>query len=287
MFKSSRGASELSLLSLVDIANDDRWTFERQCRARAGAIYLGGRTALCRVMGRYKLYVATDDIGFGSHMLLDGLWEPWVTTFMARLVKPGMRVADVGANHGYFTLLMADLVGSEGAVAAFEPHPRTVELLRRSVAVNGFSSRVTIHDCAVMAEPGASLTFFSPAGEPKNARVIEQAREGTPTVQVRGDTLTNLLKGWPALDFIKMDVEGAEEGALLGARPLLEQHRPKLLLEYNALRCNDAAALLAWLKALYGAPRVLEFDSSLSPVTDEALLDRSRTEDWMLYYERA
>jgi len=236
-------------------------------------------------MGRYKLYVATDDIGFGSHMLLDGIWEPWVTTFMARFLKRGMCVADVGANHGYFTVLMADIVGPEGRVIAFEPHPNTASLLRKSLAVNGFGERVQVVECAVSDMDGALLTFHMPTGEPKNARIVDRPHDSIATVTVRSTTLTTSLADWAKLDFIKIDVEGAEEAALRGGADLLERTKPSLLLEYNALRCVNPAELLTWLSKIYGDPLVLEFDSSLSPVSQEELLDRTRVEDWMLLYQ--
>jgi FkbM family methyltransferase len=285
MFKKRHCIDEIALLDLDDLANQDRWRIERQSRYRSRSAYIGNNTAICRVMGRYKLYVATDDIGFGSHMLLDGIWEPWVTIFMARFLKRGMCVADVGANHGYFTVLMADIVGPEGRVIAFEPHPRTASLLRKSLAVNGFGERVEVVECAVSDMDGASLTFHMPTGEPKNARIVDRTHDSIATVTVRSTTLTTSLADWAKLDFIKIDVEGAEEAALRGGADLLERTKPSLLLEYNALRCVNPAELLNWLSEIYGDPLVLEFDTSLSQVTQEELLDRTRVEDWMLLYQ--
>ena len=56
------------------------------------------------------MYIDTADVGFGAHLLLDGFWESWLTEFIARRVQAGMRFADVGANHGYYTVLAADLL---------------------------------------------------------------------------------------------------------------------------------------------------------------------------------
>ena len=284
MFKNAKRGDEMALLNLADISGQDRWSFERQSRHRARAVYLGDKTAICRVMGRYKLYVSTDDVGFGSHMLLDGVWEPWVTTFMARFVKPGMWVADVGANHGYFTLLLADIVGAQGRVAAFEPHPTTVRHLRRSVSVNGFDDRVQIIERAVSDEDDLILGFHIPTQEPKNARLVDQ-KGGADVVEVKSTTLTTSFADWSRLDFIKIDIEGAEEAALRGAKGLIERLKPNLLLEFNSLRCKDPRELLRWLSKHYGDPLVLDFDSNLSPVGEDVLLDRGQSEDWMLFYQ--
>ena len=67
-----------------------------------------------------------------------GTSEPPVQDALARLVKPGDVAYDIGANVGFFTVLLGRLVGPTGAVAAFEPLPPTAEALRKNAALNGF-----------------------------------------------------------------------------------------------------------------------------------------------------
>jgi len=276
--------ADSSLLGLMQIATMDRWALEEQSRRRAQAVYVGDGVALCRVLGRYKFYVATSDVGFGAHIMLDGVWEPWLTVFMARLIKPGMTVVDVGANHGYYTVLFADLVGPTGRVAAVEPHPVTARLLRKSVDVNGFRQRVKVAEMAASANDSLSLTFHLPEGEPKNARVIDSAiGDRTDRVSVKGGTIDGLLSRWKKIDFIKIDVEGAEEDAIAGLSGILERDRPRMLLEFNAARGRDPAALIDRLFDLYGDIRSVDFDSVALPVTREDLLDPRHGEDWLLY----
>jgi hypothetical protein len=62
----------------------------------------------------HKLFVDTRDVSITPHLLLDGLWEPWVTTVIRRIVRPGLRVFDIGADCGYYAVLMADLVCETG-----------------------------------------------------------------------------------------------------------------------------------------------------------------------------
>lgn len=279
--RSPKLTHELPLVGLEEIEKLERYSLERRARARAISAYLGNGLTLCRIMGRYKLYVASDDIGFGAHVVLDGIWEPWVPGFMARMIRPGMHVADVGANHGYYTVLMGELVGPTGRVAAIEPHPRTCGLLRQSVNINGYAGWTDVIECAVGGRVGEVLTLHTPVNEPKNAHVVHGVVEGAMTV--RSERLADLLAGWPKIDFIKMDVEGAEEAALSGGAPLIERDRPMLLLEYNIHRCDNPEGLLTWLTTLYGPLRELDLDGLLKPVTREQLMDRSRVEDWMLF----
>lgn len=282
-------ALEQSLVGLNELLSFDRWTLERRSRALAQTAFLGYQVTLCRVLGRYKLYVPTTDIGFGAHVMLDGIWEPWLTVFMAQRVKPGMHVVDAGANHGYYTVLFADIVGPEGKVAAVEANPHTAGFLRQTVHVNGYDDRVMVIENALGDVDGQTFTFHTPSAEPKNARIIANSEAGRDdTVQVVGARLDTLLADWPKVDFIKMDVEGAEEATLAGASGIIEKHRPELILEFNSHRCVDAVGLLDRLEALYGhAPSHVHHDSALVPVSRKALLDPTNREDWLLSFRRS
>ena len=279
--------AEMNLIGLNELKKMDRWELERRSRALAEPLYVGKQIALCRIMGRYKFYVATDDFGFGAHILMDGLWESWLTVFMARIIKPGMCVVDAGANHGYYTMMFADLVGQTGHVAAIEPHPVTAALLKRNVDVNGFSSRVQLFDSALSKADGEELSFMMPENEPKNARLTGAAYGQTPgTTKVLSARLDTLLAPWPRVDFIKIDVEGAEETALEGAWPLLERDRPMLLLEFNPSRCQDPGGLLDRLEGLYGRIYAVGFESDLTPISRDDLMDTQNQEDRILFLSK-
>src|SRR3954453_12660410 len=139
------------MLHLHDIGTLHRAALEDACRRDASPVYLGDHIGLCRILGRYKLHIDSRDGGFGANVMLDGYWELWLTQFMARSVARGAIVVDVGANYGYYSLLLADLVGPAGHVYAIEPNPAAATLLRRSVALNGFDARTTICEVAAGA----------------------------------------------------------------------------------------------------------------------------------------
>jgi FkbM family methyltransferase len=278
-------SAELNLIGLNELVTLDRWALERRSRALVQTAFLGNQLTLCRVLGRYKLYVPTTDIGFGAHVIMDGVWEPWLTVFMASRIKPGMNVVDAGANHGYYTVLFADLVGAAGRVAAIEPNPPTARLLRQTVMVNGFDSRVTVHEKALTAADDETLVFYAPGHEPKNARVMSADYAGSPeTMSVTGARLDTLLADWPKVDFVKVDVEGGEETMLAGAWAIITRDRPELLLEFNSPRCADAAGLLDRLEAIYGPARMIDHQSELVSVSREALLAPDNDEDWLLFF---
>ena len=274
----------LPLVGLNELRIADRWVLEDRARALTHVINLGDGIMLCRILGRYKLYVPASDAGFGAHVMMEGMWEGWLTTFVAKRIKAGMIAVDVGANHGYYTLLLADLVEASGKVLAIEPHPRTAALLRRSVFVNGFDGRVKVLEAAAVARDGEDLFFYADPTEPKNAHVLEGAPEPSANItQVKGASLDRALAAYGRVDFMKIDVEGAEEDTLAGGMGVIEKYRPDILLEFNVHRCKDPVGLLDRLEAVYGALHVLTYESMLERADRAALLDSSRREDWSLY----
>ncbi len=288
---SPRLREDFEVIGLEDLASADRFTLERACRAQAQPVYIGDHTALCRILGRYKFYVDTRDRGFGSNVLLDGFWEMWLTMAIARAVKPGMVAIDIGANFGYFSLLMADLVGPEGMLVAVEPNPHVAPRLRASLELNGFGARSRVIEAAAAATDQGSAHLYATMSEPKNATIVSAQAVADPAVA----TITAVARWTPAaiarefgrLDFIKIDAEGAEEGIIAGLRPLLAEHRPQLVLEFNAARYPDARGFLAEVMSGYDGLRYVDGDGALVPIAAEAVLTEDVGEDRLLFLSGA
>ena len=88
-------------------------------------------------------------------------YEPKTTEYLRRHLQPGGVFADVGANHGYFTILAAGLVGERGLVFAFEPNPPVYERLATHVRLNGFDHRVVLVEQALWDSSGEETFFVS------------------------------------------------------------------------------------------------------------------------------
>ncbi len=142
-------------------------------------------------------------------------------------VRPGMRVADIGANQGLYTLLLSRLVGTEGRVWAFEPDDVLFAALERNLAVNGVTNVLASHR-ALGSAPGAMTLYRSLLNSGDN-RLADSGREHAhAAVQVSVDPLDRLLAG-ERLDFIKMDVQGWEMEVLRGMSRLLDDPRNERL----------------------------------------------------------
>lgn len=274
------GETGARLFEIGQLGSSRRSDHEARIRALCYNAYLGEQTSLCRVLGRYKMFVDTGDVGHSTHLLLDGYWEMWTTELMQQLVRPGMTVVDAGANLGYFTLLLADLVGPEGRVLAFEPNPLIARRLRQSVAVNGFAGRTTIEEVA-LGDDEREVGLTVPAGEPKNAHVVP-AGEGD--VQVRCHRLDShgVLP-----DFIKIDVEGAERAVWRGMTGILTARKPlTVVMEFVLDRYAEPGLFLDEILRHGFELSRLHHDFGLQQVSREEVLAAPANVDQLLVLMR-
>jgi FkbM family methyltransferase len=273
----------------IEWADDPNFDLEAYSRAVVSPVYLGDHVALCRMLGWHKIFVDTRDTGFAANLLLDGYWELWLTRFIGRRVRQGMVAFDVGANYGYFTLLLGALVGPGGRVLACEPNPAAAAFLRRSVALNDHAGHTAVIERALGAVPDANAVLFVPNGEPKNAHLIPAAGGADPTLgaicEVSQTTLDQLAAELPRVDFIKVDAEGSEESILLGMQQTLARHKPCLILEFNPGRCRDARGLLGELRSIYGALQYLDHDGQVRDVPIDRLMAERGGNDWLLHFD--
>lgn len=252
------------------------------------AVAVANGNILCTTLGKYKQYVSQADSGFSPFVLMDGFYEYFITEFVARNVREGMTVIDIGANYGYYTLLMADLVGDAGRVYAFEPNPLAAEALAASLRVNGFDRRVAIDRRAIWDAGGDIIKFHVPAAAATNARVVwpldGRLPASDPGIPDAGEMTieTVALDDLPLgnVAFIKADIEGAEERLWHGSKNFLRRNPDlTLLLEFNASRCEDAQATLRDMAAIFPL-RYLDGQSIVKPVEIADILNNAG--DWML-----
>jgi FkbM family methyltransferase len=267
------------------LADWKRTELEDAIRRNVQTAYLGNGVVLARILGRHKIFLRSSDRGFACHLMLDGFWEMWLTQFLARRVKPGMTVVDVGANFGYFTLLMGDAVGEQGKVIAVEPNPEAVSLLQETVTLNGHAARTRIVPYALDAAAG-SAWLWAPDGEPKNAGLVATPHlPGGRTVEVPTTTLDEVALAYRRVDLVKIDAEGGEVGILAGMQALIARDRPTIVLEFNAARYAKPDCFLDRLLAAYGSARELSLDGTIVPLDRASVLDSSSRSDRILLLE--
>lgn len=263
---------------------------ESEIRGLCVSQYLGNHEILCRYLGRYKIFLDSRDVGFAPHIILDGFWEFWITNFMIRIVRPDFCVLDIGANFGYYSMLLCDLIGQSGRCEAVEPNPLVAAKLRKSLAINGFDGRAVVHEMALGRSDGGEESFLISDDEPKNGRVVAPGYVPNPdegsVIAVPRMTVDSLTSGLSRLDFVKIDAEGAEADIIFGMSDTLTRFRPSLLIEFNMCRGYDGQSLAEQLQNIYGTLLYVDSDSEIKDLKMDTLLSTNIGQDWMLYFPR-
>jgi FkbM family methyltransferase len=149
---------------------------------------------------------------------------------MARLVKPGMTVVDVGANVGLYTLFMAGLVGPGGRVIAFEPDPDLAALLRDNCAANG-AANVEAHPAALGSSADRLILHRLTLNSGENHLGSQGRSAFRRPVEVDVAAFDSLLPGVRP-DFVKVDVQGWELNVLRGMEATLRESEALVYLEF-------------------------------------------------------
>ena len=162
--------------------------------------------------------------------------EQFETDYFKSQIKSGMTVLDLGANIGFYTLIFADLVGKDGRVFAFEPEPNNFSSLEKNVKLNRFKN-VTLVRKAVSNKTGDIKLFLSKSMGRHTIYNMQNVRK---IIKIESVALDDFFKKYPkGIDFIKMDIEGAEYAALLGMPSILKINKGvKIVTEFmpDALR---------------------------------------------------
>ncbi|MBK8095019.1 MAG: FkbM family methyltransferase [Verrucomicrobiaceae bacterium] len=194
------------------------------------------RKTLPAEFGSERLYVTSrSDI----RLLVPGWKETAGDLFRVvnRYVSPGDTVWDIGSNLGILAFCAALKSGAQGLVYSLEADPRYADIQTRTRRnFTPHTAQISIL-CAAAADQLGILDFVIPKnGHARNHLAVvdgNAATESEMTKQVMTVTLDWLLTYWNAPQFIKIDIEGAEWLAMLGASKLITKIRPRCYIECN------------------------------------------------------
>jgi FkbM family methyltransferase len=152
---------------------------------------------------------------------------------LEKFLDPAGILMDIGANTGIYTLKAAKhFSGNGGMVIALEPFPDVLATLYHSVQANGFNNVRSRNFCA--GERICSTTFWMNFNRPNSFSMIKRDENALcfSTLVVTVDDVF-VWEGLTRLDYLKIDVEGAEAQVLAGARKTISQHRPIIQVEVD------------------------------------------------------
>ncbi|MCB9644318.1 MAG: FkbM family methyltransferase [Myxococcales bacterium] len=173
-----------------------------------------------------------------------GGYEANFHRFIERYIGPDMVCFDAGANIGFFSVHLGKCVGPNGHVYAIEPVPYIIQRLRRHIQANKLESNCTIVEKA-FSDYNGTLTIHAAQESVHNqgmASIHDHNDHLSQKLTVEAETLDHFVEAnnLTRVDFIKLDIQGAEAAFLRGGENTLRKHRPILVFEISP---NDLKAM--------------------------------------------
>ncbi len=174
------------------------------------------------------LYINPMDTVVSATLAKSGNWEPFVTQHFIKIAKKSSTIVDVGGNIGYFTLLGAVYSKQNSQIFVFEPDVKNFQSLEKTISENKLS-RVVCEQVAVAQSSGEITLYISPDNLGDH-RTFDSG-DTRKTEQVRVLSLDDYFDVTATtIDLLKIDIQGYEHFALLGAKKLLKKRRIKVIL---------------------------------------------------------
>ena len=186
----------------------------------------------------------------GIRSYVTGVYEEDLTALFKDIVNEGMIVVDLGALLGIYTLLASLLVGTSGKVYAFEPEPKSFAYLLRNIEINNCLNIIAVQKAVSDRTGSAGFILSSDRSIGPIGGLLSVGPHNTGSSMVQTTSLDAFFEehGWPSIDLIKMDIDGAEKLALDGMKELSRRNpQMQLIMEFDPVRIHGAG----------GSPEVL------------------------------
>ncbi len=195
-------------------------------------LLLGKEPKLFELDNGARLYLDPDD--YVHCMMFYNRYSREILNAFEQFLKPGDTAIDVGAHVGFFTMFLAGLVTSSGHVYGFEPDPRAMSFLRKSVSASQMDW-IDVSSFALASGRGC-IPFYLAKGlgsssAIKSLQQLEATQTSISTVSL--DELVDEGRVLGTVRLVKIDIEGFELEAIRGMTKVLKNHRPVVLLEVN------------------------------------------------------
>lgn len=192
--------------------------------------------------GTYSVFQA---LAMGWDIRSKTWWEPELE-LVDRVVREGDTVIDIGANYGLWAYHMSRAVGRTGKVWSFEPIPFTARTFRLIARALGFADNVELVNVGCGEEAGrveftvpvqsgiaisAGLVHMAGRRDQRPGKEIHARFDQTKNVECDVVALDEFLPRLERVSLLKCDIEGADLFAMRGARRLLEEHKPVVVIE--------------------------------------------------------
>lgn len=214
-------------------------------------------------------------------------YEPATTTILTRILAPGTRVLNIGANIGYFAVIISGMVGPSGEVLAFEPFPPTVDILRENIRQN-HASNIRVIPKAVSDASGTATMHVAPSIV--HNYLSETHDSGLERITVESISIDDYAaRHGIEAGFVLMDAEGSEKRILDGMTGTIRRNpNMDIISEYNphalGIAGTGCSEFIDTCKNLgFSIYEIDESRHAVRPVSVERLLDYKPDEFTNLY----
>jgi FkbM family methyltransferase len=164
-----------------------------------------------------------------SGALAFGVYERQELKFVSHIFREGMTFIDIGANVGLYTAMAMHRTKKQGRIIAFEPHPESCRFLAQTIEANAAllplneRPEVNILNVAASASDGEAHLYTNPENKGDNRLYSSSLTPESTALSIRARTVDSVLRDYeiPAIDFLKVDVQGYEFEVIKGAREIL------------------------------------------------------------------
>ena len=188
-----------------------------------------------RKVNNYPMILNFDEEGLSRDLMIHREREISETETVKKIIKPGMCILEIGANVGYYTILMGKLVGKTGKIHAYEPYPHSVDILIRNLKLNNLTDIVEVHGLAVSTENTVKRLYLGRASNVHSLINYKADDKDPDYIEVEAKDIREILiSAGRKIDLIRMDIEGHERelfsrlnsdiGAFLPTRIFFEIH---------------------------------------------------------------
>jgi FkbM family methyltransferase len=163
---------------------------------------------------------------FSEIIMVSGRWEPYVKNILERKVKESDVIVDVGANIGIYAVPLAKRVKK---VIAFEPHPKTSEILEKNVKLNNINNLILIRKAVGNSSGNVR---YSLSKVPQESGIFRSNNNKIETIiEMECVDLDHALLTESKVDWLLIDVERFEFDVLKGALNILYKCQPRIIYE--------------------------------------------------------
>jgi FkbM family methyltransferase len=179
-----------------------------------------------KIFGKYKFFYLENDKYIGQRIALEK-YEPYETELILRQARVGDVVVDVGANIGYYTVLLADKVGKNGKVYAFEPDITNFEILVKNIKENKLKNVVVVN--AAVGSKSGKLKLHKSKENFGDHKLYGKDKDIEEVKIIKLDDYLADVK----VDLMKIDTQGWEPEVIGGAMKIIKRDQPIMFIEYS------------------------------------------------------